>query len=262
MLRIGPICRYAEDLPIILKVIVSDDKLESLQLNKSTDLKTLRVFYMNGISNCFVEPLGSECSNALKLAVEHFERKYDICAIRVDLPLVHNALDFYFTSMNVPGEPAMTDMDCAMEFIKLLFGKSEHMFATISQALIENHPMYSEDRKRMIMADRDRLRREVCDLLQDDGILLFPSFPTLAPFHNQPLLTPFNFLYTAIWNTLTLPVLQCPLGLSTDDPSNRLPTGVQVVGSPLSDHLLMAVAQDLEEAFGGWAVPQSVVVNE
>ncbi|VDK18498.1 unnamed protein product [Anisakis simplex] len=107
MLRIGPICRYAEDLPIILKVIVSDDKLESLQLNKSTDLKTLRVFYMNGISNCFVEPLGSECSNALKLAVEHFERKYDICAIRVDLPLVHNALDFYFTSMNVPGEPAM-----------------------------------------------------------------------------------------------------------------------------------------------------------
>lgn len=47
--------------------------------------------------------------------MEHFERKYDLCAIRLDLPFVHKALDFYFASMEVPGVAppihAMTELD-------------------------------------------------------------------------------------------------------------------------------------------------------
>lgn len=42
--------------------------------------------------------------------------------------------------------------------------------------------------------------------------------------------------------------MQCPMGLNT----YNIPLGVQVVGAPGSDSLLVAVAQDLEKAFGGW----------
>lgn len=95
---------------------------------------------------------------------------------------------------------------------------------------------------------RDRLSREVKELLSDNGILLFPSFPTEAPYHHQPLFTPLNFAYTALWNTLALPAVQCPMGLN----SHNIPLGVQAIGSPGSDSLLIAVAQDLEKGFGGW----------
>lgn len=95
---------------------------------------------------------------------------------------------------------------------------------------------------------RDQLRREIKELLSSNGILLFPSFPTEAPYHHQPLFTPLNFAYAALWNTLGLPVVQCPLGLN----NRGIPLGVQVIGAPGSDSLLLAVAQDLEKGFGGW----------
>uniref|UniRef100_A0A915BV84 Amidase domain-containing protein n=1 Tax=Parascaris univalens TaxID=6257 RepID=A0A915BV84_PARUN len=256
MLRIGPICRYAEDLELLLKVLAADDSINLLQLDKPVNLHSIRVFYMSGLKTPFVEALSSECHNALKMAVEHFERKYDLCAIRLDLPFVHKALDFYFASMEVPGVTplvhAMTeldsDVDCAFELAKFVLGLSSHTLAAITMAVFENRALFREERKRTIIAQRDRLHRELSELLQANGILLFPSFPTLVPFHNQPLLTPFNFAYTGLWNALALPVVQCPLGLSR----HSLPIGVQVIGAPASDRLLIAVARDLEQAFGGW----------
>ena len=44
---------------------------------------------------------------------------------------------------------------------------------------------------------------------------------------------------------------QVPLGL-TDD---LLPIGVQVVAAPGNDHVTIAVARELERAFGGWVDP-------
>lgn len=55
-------------------------------------------------------------------------------------------------------------------------------------------------------------------------MLLYPSHPTLAPYHNEPLFRPLNFTYTAIFNALGFPVTQVPLGLAP----NGLPLGIQV----------------------------------
>ena len=103
-----------------------------------------------------------------------------------------------------------------------------------------------------IDSKRDQLRREIIDLLDDDGILIFPAWPTTAPFHHQALLTPMDIVYTAIWNALALPVLACPVGLNSDG----LPLGVQIICAPDSERLLIAAAQDLEEGFGGWTQPE------
>jgi len=116
-------------------------------------------------------------------------------------------------------------------------------------------PEPSQAIKEFMNRKRDRLRAEIIELLGDTGILIFPAFCTIAPFHNHGIMTPFNFVYNAIWNTLGLPVISCTLGLCDDD---GLPTAVQIVGSPNSERLLIAAAQDLEKAFGGWVQPGSV----
>lgn len=40
------------------------------------------------------------------------------------------------------------------------------------------------------------LRNEIVSLLGNDGILLYPSHPIVAPRHHVPLAMPFNFAYT------------------------------------------------------------------
>ena len=69
---------------------------------------------------------------------------------------------------------------------------------------------YTEYRplRRSYVRRGDVLRQELGALLGRDGVLVYPSHPTPAPFHNLPILRIFNFAYTAIFNVLGNPVTQ------------------------------------------------------
>ena len=94
----------------------------------------------------------------------------------------------------------------------------------------------------------DRLSKELDSILGQNGILLYPCHPTIAPYHGQALVKTLNFSYTAIFNVLGNPVTQVPLGLG----SKGLPLGIQVVSGLNKDRLSIAVASELEKMFGGW----------
>uniref|UniRef100_A0AAF5Q079 Amidase domain-containing protein n=1 Tax=Wuchereria bancrofti TaxID=6293 RepID=A0AAF5Q079_WUCBA len=246
MLLIGPMCRYAEDLSILLRVFAGSEGTNLLQMDAPFNMKKMRIFYMEGLKTPLVQDV-----------VRYFEIKYNLCAVRIDPPLVHYALEFFLTSMDVADAPKfamhMTDLkmniNCFVELFKWLMGKSVHTLPAIITGIVDEHfAPFNEKQKQKLRNQRDRLSREVEQLLSDNGILLFPSFPTEAPYHHQPLFTPLNFAYTALWNTLALPAVQCPVGLN----SHNIPLGIQVIGAPGSDSLLAVVAQDLEKGFGGW----------
>lgn len=80
---------------------------------------------------------------------------------------------------------------------------------------------------------------------------MYPSAPYSARFHNTAVLRPWNFYYFAIWNALKFPVTQVPMGLDAEG----LPVGIQVVAAPNQDRLCIAVAKELEKAFGGYVPP-------
>ena len=97
----------------------------------------------------------------------------------------------------------------------------------------------------------DQLKEDFQQLLGEDGVFLYPTYPIPAPYHNQPLSMILNFSYTAAFNVLGLPVTSVPMGLSKEG----VPIGLQVVGNFYNDHLTIAVAEELERAFGGWVPP-------
>jgi fatty acid amide hydrolase 2 len=86
-----------------------------------------------------------------------------------------------------------------------------------------------------------------------DGVLLYPPFPRLAPRHHATVAQPWLVTNTAVFNLFGLPVTQTPLGLG----AKGLPLGVQVVAGPGCDHVSIAVAAQLERAFGGWVDPRT-----
>ena len=62
----------------------------------------------------------------------------------------------------------------------------------------------------------------------------------------------------ALFNLAGLPVTQVPLGLGRAG----LPLGVQVAAGPGRDHVTIAVALELERAFGGWVAPRRFAAAE
>lgn len=139
------------------------------------------------------------------------------------------------------------------ELGRLALRRSNFTLPSIGLALAERVPwLHRPDPK--VDAVRAELEHEMRTLLGDDGVLLFPSYTRPAPRHGEPLLTPIDWVHTALFNTLKLPVTQVPLGL---DPTG-LPLGVQVVAPRDCDHLSIAVAQWLEDAMGGWVPPWEV----
>jgi fatty acid amide hydrolase 2 len=131
--------------------------------------------------------------------------------------------------------------------------RSPHTLPAIGLVLLENVGKWLPARMRRAIEVGQELRAELTSLLGDRGVMLYPSFPRPAPLHYTPLVPPFQWTYTAVLNVMEMPATQVPLGLN----DAGLPLGVQVAATHGNDHLTIAVAQRLEEAFGGWVPPRS-----
>jgi len=143
----------------------------------------------------------------------------------------------------------ITPINPFCEFFKAMFGFSVHTIPAIGLGIMEKFEALVPQSTTNVYIQMARdLRQEIEDILGENGVLLFPSHPTVALRHNVPIFYPFNFAYTGIFNVLYLPVTQCPIGLH----SSGIPMGVQVVASNGNDHLTLAVAEQIEKITGGW----------
>ena len=169
------------------------------------------------------------------------------------------SVEIWMTKMATSGGTPFTDymannngsVNCFVEIFKWMVGKSPHTLPAIVLGMGEKFTSLSASTDHIFLNMLKNLDKELTELLGNNGVLLYPSHPKLAPYHNEPIFYPFNFAYTGIFNALGYPVTQCPLGLSKE----KLPMGLQVVASMNNDRLTIAVAEEIERAFGGWVNP-------
>ncbi|KAM6909571.1 fatty-acid amide hydrolase 2-B [Xenentodon cancila] len=258
----GPMCRYAEDLLPMLKIMAGPNA-HMLSLNTKVDLKKLRFFTIPHDGGCvYTQPVSKELVDIQRKVVERLEADLEVKVQQVCLPELRYSFQIWdsymvlpdkegkspvsFTElMGEPGRPAWP----LWELLKSLIGKSDHTIAAIMLGLLEM--IRVSKTSSFIIQQKEKLQKEMDALLGTNGVLLYPSHPRVAPKHHHPLLRPFDFAYTGVLNILGLPVTQCPLGLDEEG----LPLGVQVVAGKKQDHLTLAVALYLEKTFGGWRVP-------
>lgn len=88
-------------------------------------------------------------------------------------------------------------------------------------------------------------------ILGDNGVLLYPTFPTPALRHNQSFSKIVGVVYTMVFNLMGFPSTHVPMGRDR----NGCPIGFQVVAAPYQDRLCLCIAGELEAAFGGWTEP-------
>lgn len=258
----GPLARRAEDLMPLVRILAGPDGRDpSCTQPVLRDPSGVR---MSDVTVLVVEDNGAvrvskdlreaqrRCADALaergaqvkKTKIEGLEKSFWIWG-----SMLSSAGGPTYSELLGNGRPIRP----LVHLMKWCISRSPHTLPSIVLALLEKLPKYTPSRSKKFV-DRGRaLKDELIGLIGPSGVMLYPPYSRPAPFHNRPLLKPFDWVYTAILNVMEFPVTQVPLGLNEEG----VPLGVQVAAVPGNDHLTIAVALELERIFGGWVPPRT-----
>jgi fatty acid amide hydrolase 2 len=259
MLSTGPMCRYASDLLPMMKLIAEEEYLPKLRLDEPVDVRKLKIYYQENDGGAFlVSKVDKDLQEAFRKVVNHFKTlKVDIEPVQIQR--TRKTGDMWLANMSTRGSTSFSEqmsLDPSnpekpiIELCKWFFGKSCHTFIGIVTAIVEDLGVKADTpRHDYLLSERDKTIAEFGELLKDDNaVFLYPTHPCVAPYHNEPIVRAFNFTYTSIINLIGFPSCSIPLGLG----SEGLPLGLQCVANLNNDRLCLAVAVELEKAFGGW----------
>jgi len=259
-LTTGPLARRAEDLMPLLRVLAGPDGRDAgcrpLPLGDphAVDLAALTVLDVedNGATR-----VAADLRAAQRAAAEALARR-GARVERVRFAGLRASRDVWAAMMAAAADTPFSELlgdgrrvRGGRELVRWLRGRSPHTLPSVVLVLIEGLTARMPRRVARLAAAGRALKAEIEARLGPCGVMLYPSYPTVAPPHRRPLFPPFNWVYTAILNVLEFPVTQVPLGLGP----HGLPLGVQVAAVPGNDHVTIAVALELERAFGGWVPP-------
>lgn len=257
----GPLVRRAEDLMPVLRIIAGPDGIEErcvacdLGDPSAVDIRSLTVFSVErgpGSVQRVLLDAQRRAADALASRGAKVERRA--------IPALSRSFEIWSAMLHEgrAGESSFRDLMAAggsfdpwAELARLPLGRSRYTLPGLLLSLFEELPARMTARARRVLALGKDLSAELADVLGERGVMLYPSFPRVAPRHLTPLLAPFQFAYTAIFNVMEMPSTQVPLGLD----ARGLPLGVQVVAPRRQDHLSIAVAMALETMLGGWVPP-------
>ncbi len=254
----GPLARRAQDLMPLLRILAGPDGIDSgceaIELGdpSAVDLGALRVVVVEGDGTSrrprqvlrFAQQKAAYALAALGSSVE----MRDISAFSQSASISAGTLILAgvdFKSAMADGRP----ISLSREWGRLARGRSNYSYPPMLAATLSE---FAGWRRKWLSHGRDlgsRLGAELEVLLGDDGVMLYPTSIRPAPYHGLDSSSSFRF--TSIFNALQLPVTQVPLGFD----ESGLPLGIQVAAAHGRDHLTIAVAQALENAFGGWIAP-------
>jgi fatty acid amide hydrolase 2 len=260
MLAAGPLARRAEDLMPFVRAVAgvdADDPISregELQDPGGVSVEGLDVVVSEGAT---LLPLRGEMRDARERAAGALAAA-GANIRRERLTGMRRAVEYFLATLRDGAGADLLEiftLEAAPRLSRVAFDtmrrRSDH---TLALAI-----MFAADRaagrlpdgyqRRTIAAGR-ALADEINDVI-GDGVLLHPPFPRVAPRHGATVGRPWVLANAAVFNLLGLPVTQVPLGLGT----RGLPLGVQVVAREDRDHVTIAVALELERAFGGWAPP-------
>jgi Asp-tRNA(Asn)/Glu-tRNA(Gln) amidotransferase A subunit family amidase len=252
---VGPMARTVADVRAMFEVVAGPDAGDALSApvpiadasSVSKRLKGLRVGVLEADALGKATP---ETEAAVQRAAKILEGAgFEAEALRIDG--LDRAIDcwWFFFGPVVAG--------LFTETIKGHEATLSRIFKEYYSAALPEKPL-SGDAILAARTERDNLRAEILRQMRDVPILLSPVSTEPAFRHeegNYRLGAPHCYRDTmrfSQWTNLTgFPGATVPLGISPEG----LPIGVQVIGRPYDEELVLAVAEKIESARGPWVAP-------
>jgi fatty acid amide hydrolase 2 len=260
-LTTGPIARRAEDLFPYLQVVAGpdgeDEQCRPFELGDPATVSIDGLEVITVADNGSIR-VSSELRQAQRRVADHLAN-LGARVREIHIDGLKHSFEIWGAMMEAAGGTSFRELlgegepiPLAREMLRFARGRSDHTLPALALAVLEKLPTLKGERGAKLVRRGHELQRHVEEQM-GDGIMLYPSYSCTAPPHRGPLRRPFDWVYTGIINVLELPATQVPLGLD----EAGLPLGVQVISRRGADHRTIAVALELERAFGGWVPPQA-----
>ncbi|MEN0057368.1 MAG: amidase [Bdellovibrio sp.] len=256
----GPMTRRAEDLYPMLKVLMGADGLDPKTLSQPVLKEKTREWKGCKVLICpspvfhrtsrVSEEMAQSVKNCGKLfselgaEVEEFPSRFFVRGLELWMAALKVTKNKHLYEILMGPQEHLS---IGKEMLKIFLGQGDYTFPNLVVSLSEIFDDHKKDYAGEIQ-DLQKMAADLNQALGEEGILITPPFPTVAPQHRAPLWSPFDFIYTGFFTALGNPATVVPMGLSEDG----LPLGVQVVARPMNDALTISCAEFLESTFGGW----------
>ncbi|GFR24820.1 fatty-acid amide hydrolase 2 [Trichonephila clavata] len=252
----GPMCRYVQDLPLLLNVLSGNDK--RLHLDKKVNFKNVKVYYLEELPG-LLHAAVPDVKKSIKTAVKHFEETYGIKAIPLQCPELKYAFYIWESKLlEYDGPPfkfyikgEAKSINLWLELFKSIFRCSEHTLPALYFGLVDRRE--KDDFYNLCLEKYKAIERKFEEIFNEDAIVLVPTHPEPAPHYLMTIPMYPNIAYTCIFNVLGYPSTQIPAGLS-----KGVPIGIQAVSGPFKDHISIATAFELDTVFNGWISPSPI----
>jgi len=257
---LGPLARSVDDLALLFDALTRGDESYNAspsldgngQLMSESQLRGLRVacYADDGVVPVSIETKGAVGTAALALGVAGLQ------IIEARPPGIERATEFWLALFSravrkiVRTEYAGRE-DEAGAAVRALLARGDDVSAVALEDFFE------------VWAERDRLRATLLEWMRETPVLLAPvgavaSFPhgTRKVAIGDWQVNLFRaFGYAQACNVFGLPAVSVPAGRTREG----LPVGVQVIGRPFQERLVLSVARVIEAACGGWQAPAIIL---
>lgn len=253
----GPLCRRVEDVMPIMRVLAGpdgrDDVVKPWTLGDPDEIdpREVTIYPLESNGRTRVGTTHRKAIRDAALALQERGAKIG----QLSLPRMKRAFAIWSAMMASAGGPSYAEIigdgrpvAPARELLRLAMQRSRHTLPALAVIGLESIAARFPGRVEDAVADGKALQAELEDILGPRGVLLHPPYSRPAPRHYAPMLTPFDFVCTGLFNVLEFPSTVVPIGFDDDG----LPVAVQVIGRRGNDHVTCAIAAELERAFGGW----------
>lgn len=255
----GPLCRRVADVEALMPLLSGPDGHDTSvdgpawQTDFQMRPEDVTVYWYDRIG--MMKPSADIKAMMQRLASTLEERGYRVQ--RWAPEGLKHALEMWFTALGDAGGNSFVevlgdfqDVRLGREWLKWPLGKSRHIFPSLALATLEviAHRLLGE-RETRSAALIAQLQHALESQLGQNNVWITPTFHRSAPRHGwESVKHTLGFINAGMLNPLQMPATAVPTGFD----SEGLPMGVQVAASRNRDELAIAVARDVEDAFGGW----------
>jgi amidase len=250
---IGPMARRVEDLSLIFNLIAgAREKLVAAPLESAARRPSLKGLRVAWYTDDQVSPVTESTRAAVKAAVGALEAAGLLASEHLP-PGIERG----------PGLWMALFSRAILEPLRATYSGREMEAGELPRFLLKSfaaRPSPSMDELLSAWTERDRLRGALLEWMAGVPLLVAPVGATHAFEHGARRLNVCGqsvsvfraFSYAQTFNVYGLPSVCVPAARAPED---GLPVGVQIVGRPFEEGLVLAAAAIVEEALGGWQAP-------
>ncbi|CAK9815707.1 Fatty-acid amide hydrolase 2 [Anthophora quadrimaculata] len=258
ILVIGPLARCVDDLCLAMKLLNSKSE-KTLHPIEPIDLKYTKVYYLDNIDHCCgMRSTSSEIKQAIHKAASYLSEK----GAHVEKMPQRWVRDMFSMMIAIASEiqvPNLLNIDnpevkknAFLELVKATLGMSQYTpTVAFLQLFINTVKFIPPSRIEHILQLKEKIREEVNNELRGNAVIISPTYPRVADYPQLMFFQPDSTIYSGFANIMQLPSTSVPMGFN----KSGLPVGIQVMSAAYQDHVCLAVAKELEKAFGGWIPP-------